>query len=34
MMLNEDAMTTGIAMHAAIATTWLERVAARGGAPR
>jgi hypothetical protein len=31
MLLNEDAMTTGIAMHAAIATTWLERAAAQPG---
>ncbi len=29
MLLNEDAMTTGIAMHAAIATTWLARAAAQ-----
>jgi len=27
MLLNEDAMATGIAMHAAVATTWLERAA-------
>jgi hippurate hydrolase len=27
MLLNEDAMATGIAMHAAIATTWLTRAA-------
>lgn len=32
MLLNEDAMTTGIALHAAIATTWLERAAAQSGA--
>ena len=29
MMLNEDAMVTGIAMHTAIATTWLDRAAAQ-----
>jgi amidohydrolase len=28
MLLNEDAMATGIALHAAIATTWLDRAAA------
>ena len=27
MLLNEDSMTTGIAMHVAIATTWLGRAA-------
>lgn len=32
MLLNEDAMATGIAMHAAIATTWLERAAAAASA--
>ena len=32
MVLNEDAMATGIAMHAAIATTWLERAAQQSAA--
>jgi hippurate hydrolase len=27
MVLKEDAMASGIAMHAAVATTWLERAA-------
>lgn len=34
MLLNEDAMAAGIAMHAAIATTWLERAAAEQAAAR
>ena len=33
MLLNEDAMATGIAMHAAIATTWLERAATASASP-
>ncbi len=33
MMLNEDAMVTGIAMHTAIATTWLARAAAQVSSP-
>ncbi len=33
MMLNEDAMVTGIAMHTAIATTWLARAAAQVTSP-
>lgn len=32
MLLNEDAMATGIAMHVAIATTWLERAASAAAA--